>query len=1137
LAAKKKDPDPAPAGEPDFHSQPTMRPGATPPPDLHSQVTMRPGATPQPVLRQDPTPLPVTSDSATIRGSVDAFAQTGVIPGGRSVDRTAPTMRAADEPFSHDSGTIREAPGEVRKSAPTRPRGAGTAGAAAAGQQLGQYQLLKELGRGGMGVVYKAHHVTLNRDVALKVMLGGSDANEQDTRRFLREAEACAALKHPNIVPVFDISDFNGQYYFAMEFVEGVTLLDWSKSEKRSIESVVTLMRKVCDALAYAHQRGIIHRDLKPHNVMVDAQGEPKVMDFGLAKRLDAGGKTPGAEKTVVGTIMGTPQYMPPEQATGRVDEVDTRSDVYALGVILFELIAGELPIDAQSLQELLSKIESYDPPPLREKRPECPWELEVIVAKAIAKEKAQRFQSALDLAEDLARYERKEPILARKASVVYRARKFVQRNRTGSAIAATVLAVLAIGGPLLYREQHARVDALVATAKKLAAEAERHLDAGKAEVAQLAATEAVERVKKLGDEVERAKGAIGAAIAEGGPNVELQPFMNGLDVTYGELSRKQQERLAAEVELEKRRSKAAALVADAKGQRTAIAAAVEKIASAADGDAATRALNEATEKLLQARGLDEQNTDVKDELAAVIKLEKRAGEIVSKLRQFEQYREAMADGARKLRAARGLAMEHEIADVEDAGPDEVSNAFIDAALAFERALTFDNTSADAKKGIVDATLEDASYGIAMTNDFKIARRAVRKVERLDPERAKKFLDATNRAEASSQKYERLVAEARADRTRGNFRAALASYDQALAISSDDRALQFGARICKARVACLEGRHLDELVMIEEAAQLAPTQVEQAEVEAERARNLKELLDDAQRALDGGRGPEAAATVERVLKYHPDDAGARRLKVELAGRQRALPGFVFVSEGAYHYSLAAGQETAVPAFLLGETEVTNAEFQKFVAAGGYFEASLRRHWPDEARALFDQYGFVGRDGTPGPASWVGGKPLPGTDLLPVAGVSWFEAMAYVSWRSSVDGVKYRLPTDVEWEKAAVYDRGARREIARPWTPAEWDRFWSPYFDRAEGAKPVKASFGTGPDGAPLLDRSPCGAYEMYGNVHEWVAERTPDGRAILRGGSFLSRLPDRSAPTRRFPARPEFRAEIVGFRLATAAPE
>src|SRR5207249_3704632 len=134
------------------------------------------------------------------------------------------------------------------------------------------------------------------------------------------------------------------------------------------------------------------------HNVMVDPQGEPKVMDFGLAKQVDK--KVQGAEKTMVGTIMGTPQYMPPEQATGRIDDVDTRSDVYALGVILFELVTGELPINAASLQELLHKIEHEEPPPLRAKRPDAPWEIEVIVAKAMAKEKAQRFQSAQELSE-----------------------------------------------------------------------------------------------------------------------------------------------------------------------------------------------------------------------------------------------------------------------------------------------------------------------------------------------------------------------------------------------------------------------------------------------------------------------------------------------------------------------------------------------------------------------------------------------------------------------------------------------------------------------------------------------------------------------------------------------------------------
>ncbi|HVY63086.1 MAG TPA: protein kinase [Planctomycetota bacterium] len=1169
MAAKKKpDPEPGASGEPDFHARGTMRPGETPRPDLASQATMRPGNTPPPAdlasqltlraggtgtqadlasqatMRPGATP-PVqapTAESATIRPGADPFAQTGVIPGGRKVDRTAPTLPVPDYPLSPESGTIREeAPSGPRPASGPRRSGPGLVGSGDGPKQLGQYQLVKELGRGGMGVVYKAHHVTLNRDVALKVMLGGPDANEQDTRRFLREAEACAALKHPNIVPVFDISDVNGQYYFAMEFVEGMTLLDWSKREKRSIEAVVTMMRKVCDALAYAHQRGIIHRDLKPHNVMVDKDGEPKVMDFGLAKRLDgAGAKVPGADKTVVGTIMGTPQYMPPEQATGRVDEVDTRSDVYALGVILYELIAGELPIDAQSLQELLFKIENYDPPPLRQRRRDCPWELEVIVSKAMAKEKEQRFQSAAELGADIARYERKEPILARRASVVYRARKFVQRNRTGSAIAVTAVLLVAVMGGLWARAQRARLAKLAATARSEAAAANQELDRAAGEVAGLGAQAGLDRVKKAGEKVEHAKGSIGAALAEGAVGQGLETEENKLDMRYAELSGRQRDRVAAEAALEERRREAAALVVEAKRQRAAVEADVagDKVKSKEDGEAAKRALDEATEKLLQARGLDEKNADVKAELDAVIRLGGRVGEIVSRETQRGLYLAALEDGQRKLQVARGLAAEREVVEIEDAGPDEVADRFIDASIAFEKARTYDNVSEAAKRGVVDATLEWAAFGVATANDFKSAHLAARKVRDLDPERARRFVEWANRAEASSQKYEELVASARAQRTLGNFRAALAAYEQAIAIDAEDRQNAFGARVCKARVACSEGRHLDELAMIEEAAAMAPTQVERAEADAERGRNARELLDEAQVALDAGRGPEASGIVEKILAYHPDDAGARRLKVELAGRSRALPGFVFVSEGAFRYSLASGKDTAVPAFLIGEAEVTNAQFLKFVAAGGYFEAKLRKHWPEEARALFDQYGFVGRDGTPGPSTWVGGKPLPGTDDLPVAGVSWYEAAAYASWRSEAEGVAYRLPTEVEWEKAAVFDRAAKpHEIGRPWKPAEWERFWSPYFDRIEGPKPVKASFGIGSDGAPLLDKSPCGAYDMYGNVHEWVADRTPDGRAVLRGGSFLSRLPDRSAPTRRFPARPEFRAEIVGFRLATAAPE
>jgi formylglycine-generating enzyme required for sulfatase activity/tRNA A-37 threonylcarbamoyl transferase component Bud32 len=1001
---------------------------------------------------------------------------------------------------------------------------------------------VKELGRGGMGVVYKARHTTLNRDVALKVMLSDFAPNEQDVRRFLREAEACAQLKHPNIVPVFDINDFEGKYYFAMEFVEGTTLLDWSKKEPRSLETIVAIMQKVCDALAYAHQRGIIHRDLKPHNVMVDPQGEPKVMDFGLAKQVDK--KVQGAEKTMVGTIMGTPQYMPPEQATGRIDDVDTRSDVYALGVILYELVTGELPINAGSLQELLHKIEHEEPPPLRAKRPDAPWEIEVIVAKAMAKEKAQRFQSAQELADDLGRYLRKEPIRARKASLAYRAKKFVQRNRTGSAIAATVVVMLGIGGWAAYRESRRELEKAVADAEGRIADLGARIAAEKKEGATRSPAEELERLKRIEADLDGLKKAVATAERYGKGDERVLAARDGvrnLSTDYDGLNRETAARLEHDRDIADRRAKATEKVASAKKSREGVK--LDLLMPVPEIDKLSGSLDAARGLLMEAVGLDD--TDAAGARVELGKNMSAANQLAAKrivAQRRHDFEDSLQAGKDKLDAARALTLEDDEQAAERGERDAAGLKFQDAAADFQRAYGIEPTE-DAKKGIVDATLEDATVLVEDQHEFAMARRAIARVEKLAPlERVDRMRRLIRREEAKAKNFTDLVEKARGSRAGGHFGPAAELFKQALEIDPERRDLQVGYALSKARALCEEKRHLEELPLVMQAVNVAESPSDQADAEGERARVLAEFAD---RATEAGRIGDAVRIVDQALKSR-DDPDVRRIKVELTGRQKVARGMVFVSEGPFRFSLRTEEDTAVAAFLIGETEVTNAEFKAFVEAGGYTMPELRRLWPKGAEEHLAKGDFHSRDKlTPGPAGWVGGKPIPGTEDLPVVGVSWYEAWAYAAFRGM------RLPTEVEWEKAAVYDRASRRSLPPPWERAAaewgtWDEVWAAYFgffderrpgSTVEGPKPVKVEVGKRRDGKPVFDQSPCGAYDMYGNVHEWVAERMPDGRVIARGGSFLSRLPDRSAPTRRYQARPEFREEHVGFRLATEAPD
>jgi photosystem II stability/assembly factor-like uncharacterized protein/tRNA A-37 threonylcarbamoyl transferase component Bud32 len=265
---------------------------------------------------------------------------------------------------------------------------------------LAGYDIIAELGRGGAGVVYKARQKSLNRLVALKVLLTGADADAEELARFRSEAEAIAQLQHPNVVQIYDIGEGGGRLFYSMEFVEGGSLtarragFPWPPVEAAAL--VETLAR----AMHAAHQRGIIHRDLKPANVLLTADGLPKIGDFGLAKRLDHG---PGLTRT--GAIMGTPSYMAPEQALGRSGDVGPATDVYALGAILYELLTGRPPFLGETTFHTLQQVVNEEPAPPRRLQPAVAPELEAICLRCLAKSPARRYGSALELADDLRRF------------------------------------------------------------------------------------------------------------------------------------------------------------------------------------------------------------------------------------------------------------------------------------------------------------------------------------------------------------------------------------------------------------------------------------------------------------------------------------------------------------------------------------------------------------------------------------------------------------------------------------------------------------------------------------------------------------------------------------------------------------
>jgi serine/threonine-protein kinase len=315
--------------------------------------------------------------------------------------------------------------------------------------RFGNYELLDVLGRGGMGVVYKARQVDLDRVVALKMILGSQLASAEFISRFRAEARAAAAVRHPHILQIYEAGEVDGQRYFAMECIEGPSLAQVLRQGPMPTDAAARCLAAVARAVGFLHARGMLHRDLKPGNILLDQERRPYLTDFGLVKMLDV-----SSDLTSTGAIVGTPSYMAPEQAAGKNAEVTARSDIYSLGAILYELLTGRPPFREATPLETLVQVLEGEPTPPRLLNSHVPLELEFICHKALAKSPEDRYPSADALAEDLERFLREEPVLARPESLRQRSLRWM-RQEPALASRLAILIVCAAIAQVYYNFRH----------------------------------------------------------------------------------------------------------------------------------------------------------------------------------------------------------------------------------------------------------------------------------------------------------------------------------------------------------------------------------------------------------------------------------------------------------------------------------------------------------------------------------------------------------------------------------------------------------------------------------------------------------------------------------------------------------
>jgi formylglycine-generating enzyme required for sulfatase activity/tRNA A-37 threonylcarbamoyl transferase component Bud32 len=984
-----------------------------------------------------------------------------------------------------------------------------------------RYSVIREIARGGMGKVIEVEDNDLRRSVALKVLRKEMLDRKDLVERFLEEAQITGQLEHPNIVPVHEIGvDGRGNLYFTMKLVEGEELSsilkrlrknDPSAQQAYPVSRLVDIFIKVCEGVAFAHSRGVIHRDLKPANIMVGRFGEVQIMDWGVAKIVGRKEDTADREvrsdrqdddaaRTMAGSILGTPSYMSPEQARGEVNTMGPESDVFSLGVILYELLCLVTPWTAQTSAQVLDQVKNFEPEPPIKRAPErkIPPELEQLAMKCIIKQPHKRVRSVQELIDDLRAWQEGRTLAAVEYSLGQLIGKWISRHKVGLIMILLVIGALSAGGVLAYNAaQQAAIDRaneLVAVADQDAAGARSALDAQDYEKADKLAQEAIRKydsaILTLGEDDD----ALAARQAANNVSSEAR-----VAITIAEKERQRAEQQKqAEKDFDQALQAADQAMADAQAAETAGEPAARQRQLFENAQDSYRQV-----QAVKLTGRDEDKAKVVQAL----------GEISGWLKDFEDRRQAedeltklrglVADAGKEHKAAAGLKPEQY---------SEASQKLVQVISLCDQAIAVNvggaagdrlrgdalDIKAQAALDFALRAMEGGHYDVAdlMLNT---ARGTGRLPEKLNA--ARTVLD--KKIEEQSR-FTRLLVGARqriAERSwvlaQSDIQAALKEAETSEYATDKDRAellrmLQL-ARLEELRTKDQRARTSEELSRVLDGYDALLPELSDPDYNTRALTYQDEIIARLGAALyNEGLGSEddrvKGELLERALEFTRDkaivadiNAQLTDIKLRVALKQVSeelvlLPRGSFVVGSNREGDNNPQRVHALNGFVfIDRYLVTNELYKQFIDAGAYGNSEL---WPEEVVPYLSL--FVDATGAPGPASWSKGGFDPSLAKHPVTGLSWFEAAAYAKWAGK------RLPTPEEWEVAG----GAPR------TDDAGENGDYPFGARENG--PADGVSEPREVGTTEWDRSVLGVRDLGSNVAEWTAERA-DNRVTVKG--------------------------------------